>query len=236
MSSLFQSRVIHSRAIHSGAILAGGLLTALAISLPAKADPLYFESATTIFTGGSGGNSSGVETDGTFYSGVNFQVTSPIHVTQIGGLFVTGQTNGNNEIFGAILPVASQSAQPVISNLSSTAVADTLISLPAANDIENVSGAVSVNLSAGWYALIFGSNLFGATSSFASTAESEGNSHLPTTSGGEVTYAIQESNGSEFLQAAGSRYFVDVPEPAAGLLLGGIAAAVLLRRRRSQAR
>jgi hypothetical protein len=217
----------------SKTFLAGALFAFSALASSASADILYFQSATTTFTGLSADNFAGVETDSTFYSGVDFQVTSPIHVTQIGGLFASGLPSPGN-IFGAIIPVASLSTAPNALTITNTAVAHTLLTLPATGgDVENISGSVSVNLAAGSYALVFGSGLYGATASAAAT-ESVASGSVLTTTGGETTYALRTSDGTEFLQAAGARYFVDVPEPTSALLLFSLSTPTLLGRRRRQ--
>ena len=203
--------------VQSKTVLAGALLAIFAVAPTASADTLYFQS---------------VETDSTFYSGVDFQVTSTTHISQIGGLFASGLPNSGN-IFGAIIPVASLSTAPTVSTITNTAVAHTLLAMPTtADDIENISGPVSVDLPAGSYALIFGSGLYGASAAGGTAAEFINAGTTPTTTGGEITYALQTSTGSEFLQAAGSRYFVDVPEPSSALLLLILSAPTLLTRQR----
>jgi hypothetical protein len=144
-------------------------------------------------------------------------------VQDIGGKFTPGPPpTGNNEIFGAIVRVNSQSDKP---DLSSNLLGSTLITLPTGQDVENVSGPLSLTLTPGWYALVFGTGQFGATGQ-AIAVETMDNKPANSTSG-DITYAIRHSDGTLFTQAAGARYFVEgtpsvtaTPEPASLTLLG----------------
>jgi hypothetical protein len=211
-----------------------GLLATALLALPAPARAgLIYESATTAITGPIKSTESGIEADSSFFSGVNFFVSSTAQVQDIGGHFFVPFVAGNNEIFGAIVRVNSATDPPIPADLSgSDVLGTTLITLPPALDSENVSGPLSLTLTPGWYAVIFGSGKFGATSELASAITlSDGQ---PANTNGVVTYALSQSDGTQIFQAAGARYFVDgqltsIPEPSAALLLliglGAIGAA-----------
>jgi hypothetical protein len=202
------------------------VIAILVISPGAGADVL-FQSAQNLISGSVASGPGGVETDSTYFSGANFAVTTPVHVTQIGGNFGNLVAIGNNEIFGAIVPVASLSAAPVPADLSSNVLASTLITLPSVNMSADVSGAVSVDLSPGDYGVIFGSGKFGAT---GSTIAIETINGLQANTAGTQTYVLRQSDGAMFTQAPGSRYFVIVPEPAGATIIA--ATGVMLSRRR----
>lgn len=208
---------------------AAALVALLVISSDAGADVL-FQSAKNVLSG-SFTDTSGVETGSSFYSGANFQVTAPVHVSAIGGDFGNEITLGNNQIFGAIVPVANLTAAPVPPDLSSNVLASTLITLPAASVSGDVSGAVSLDLSPGFYGVIFGAGKFGAT---GDTIAVETLDQLPANTQGSPTYAIDQSSGTMYVQAPGARYFVDgtVPEPASMAILAGVGSWMGARRRR----
>jgi len=187
--------------------------------VPGAKAALFYQSATTLRTGATTG-AGGVQTDTEFYSGVNFQVTTPVTVDHIGGHFYNSFVNGNNAIFGAIVPVTGQFNPPAPADLSSNVLATTLITLPPQGTSDNVKGALSLTLQPGWYGEIFGSGRFGATADFtiAVATRDDGAANA----GLVQTYALRQPDGAFFRQAAGVRYFVEgtVPEPGtAGLLI-----------------
>jgi hypothetical protein len=190
---------------------------------PARAG-LLFESATTAVTGPTS-NYSYINNDSNFFAGVNFFLASPAQVSDIGGHFIEDFRNGNNEIFGAIVRVNGPTDPPSPFDLSGPDVlGTTLITLPPPNDSENESGPLSLALTPGWYAVIFGSGKFGATSqnSGAIIISSGAAANI----NGVLTYSVRQSDGTQIFQAAGARYFVEgqlvtdaVPEPSSALLL-----------------
>ena len=206
------------------------LVVSLCVSTPAGADVLY-QSAQKLVSGAVGNQLGGIGTDSSFFSGVNFQVTTPVHVTRIGGHFGNAIVAGNNEIFGAIMPVTSLTAAPQPADLSSNVLATTLITLPAADFTDDVGGNLSLNLSPGFYGVVFGAGKFGATGD--TLAVTTLNNQQANTSGA-VTYALRQSDGAFFTQAPGARYFVEgtVPEPASAATLAVAAALAAARRRR----
>jgi hypothetical protein len=161
-------------------------------------------------------------------------------VTDIGGHFFTPFTVGNNKIFGALVRVSGPSAPPTPADLSgSDVLGTTLITLPPALTSDNVSGPLSLTLTPGWYAVIFGSGKFGATSDLASSIIlSDGQ---PANVNGVVTYALRQSDGLQLFEQAGSRYFVEgqllaAPEPSTVALLAVGLGIIGLARRARQGR
>jgi hypothetical protein len=206
------------------------------LAAPARAG-LLFESAQTAVTGPTS-NYSAIENDTSFFSGVNFFLASPAQVSDIGGHFINTLLNGNNEIFGAIVRVNGPTDPPSPVDLSGPDVlGTTLITLPPVNDSENESGPLSLALTPGWYAVIFGSGKFGATND-ASAAIVTSNGAAANFNG-VITYALRQADGLQFFQAAGARYFVEgqlaasaVPEPSSALLLlVGLGALAAVRGR-----
>ncbi len=223
------------RCMSSGVVRCGALLIILSLSAVSARATELFQSATTLLTGPVS-NVGGTEADFDFYSGFNIQVTTPVHVTDIGGHFYDFSTTGNGKIFGAIVPVTSITAPPASPTLSSGVLGTTLITLPTPGTSNNVSGALPLDLAPGFYAVLFGSGKFGATAtdSIAIKTSSAGNANT----GGISTYALRQSDGAQFFQAPGARYFVDgsVPEPASSVAVLALLAFGAARRSRAIAR
>jgi hypothetical protein len=107
-------------------------------------------------TGGSNVNSA-------VFVGVRFYLDQPVVSTDVGGHFVKN-IGVNDSFFGAIVSLADQNDFPNSGNLSTPDVIGTsLLSFPEPSN--EVLGPISKQLSPGWYALVFGSGLFGATGS-----------------------------------------------------------------------
>jgi hypothetical protein len=195
----------------------------------ARGDVL-FQSATNVLSGAMT-SPTGLGTNTSFFSGVNFHLSTSAHVSQIGGNFGDFVTVGNNEIFGAIVPVAGITSAPVPADLSSNVLATTLITLPAAGQSADVFGNLSLDLSPGFYGVVFGSGKFGATGSTMAVTKWDA---VAANTGGVQTYVLRQSDGAFFTQVPGARYAVlgTVPEPASIALMTAAAATALLRRRR----
>lgn len=159
--------------------------------------------------------------------GADFTLTHDSHVTSVG--FGSGRFGGGT-LFGAIVPVDPITGFPLASfdNLASTALGFTLINeLATAGD---VSGALSLDLAAGTYGVLFGSGQFGATGVGAFTES---------TAIGDPTM-FESFFGSAFsVRSNDVRLFVtgEVPEPASiVILLAGLAGlGWLVGRRRKDA-
>ncbi len=99
------------------------------------------------------------------FLGWRFQINETLQVTDIGGHFA----GFNEKIFGAIAPLNAPTAFPqgIPGDLEEVSLAATTFSVANNND-PNTSSVVfltplSVTLTPGYYALIFGSGLFGAS-------------------------------------------------------------------------
>lgn len=93
------------------------------------------------------------------YPGVRFQLTQPAITSHIGGHFVS-QSNGT--FFGAIVKLDNDSDYPNSANLSTPDVLGTAtLAFPTTS--EEVYGGLILSLDPGWYALVFGSGLFGTS-------------------------------------------------------------------------
>jgi hypothetical protein len=90
--------------------------------------------------------------------GVRFELVKPVEVSQIGGHFVGGTQGGN--LFGALVRLTGPSDLPDSSDLSTADVLGTAtIAFPSLS--ADAFGVLSTHLDPSWYALVFGSGLFG---------------------------------------------------------------------------
>jgi hypothetical protein len=128
---------------------------------------ILFESGTLGPTGltfadfGGGTRPSGSYVSDFAFTGVRFEVTQPALTSRVGGHFVI-EPGYDDSFFGAIVRLDSSSDFPNSGNLSSSDVlGQTLLSFPMTST--EVFGDFELSLTPGWYALVFGSGLFGAT-------------------------------------------------------------------------
>ena len=128
---------------------------------------ILFESGTL---GPTGINLSYGEAPGTFvkdsvFVGVRFEIGQRAQTTHVGGHFaaVDGGGFGNGgTFFGALIKLNGEDDFPDSDNLSTPDVLGaTVLTFPIFSD--EVFGELAVQLDSGWYALVFGSHLFGAT-------------------------------------------------------------------------
>ena len=100
---------------------------------------------------------------------IRFEVSGPVRTSQIGGLI--GGFGDDVKVFGAIIALSDRDDVPDSADLSTPDVlGHTLV---RGTDPATVNtGWLSVELSEGWYALVFGTGRFGATSEgFAPTVD-----------------------------------------------------------------
>lgn len=121
-------------------------------SAPAGAQMIY-ESAAL----GPAGVLNGSVIDDSQFLGVKFELTSQVTTARIGGHFAF-----DGPIFGAVVALDGVADFPDSADLSTPDVLGVaLLSLPGPSD--EVSADLALTLEPGWYALVFGSGLFGAT-------------------------------------------------------------------------
>lgn len=118
---------------------------------------IIFESGTLGPTGLSQGSVAATNVHATVYVGVRFQLTQPVLTTEVGGHFVS---HSNGTFFGAIVALDDGNDFPDSGDLSTSDVlGHTELTFPVPSD--EVFGDLSLSLDSGWYALVFGSGLFG---------------------------------------------------------------------------
>lgn len=94
------------------------------------------------------------------FIGARFELTTPVVTSRIGGHFVSVGVDGG--FFGAIVALDGPDDLPDSGDLSTPDVLGvTLLDFPAPS--AEVFGDLELSLSPGWYGVVFGSGLFGAT-------------------------------------------------------------------------
>jgi hypothetical protein len=129
---------------------------------------VLFESGTLGPTGifidqimGDGIHPGGAVVSPVVFDGVRFELTQGALTTSVGGHFV-GYPSGDKSLFAAIVRLDNGTDFPNSGDLSTPDVlGHALLAFP--NPSAEVFGGLNVHLDPGWYALVFGSGLFGAT-------------------------------------------------------------------------
>ena len=111
----------------------------------------------------------GVNVSAVVFNGVRFEVAKPVKTSQIGGHFVARADSDPSlapTFFGAIVLLDDQDDFPDSGDLTTPdTIGTTLLTFPEPST--QVFGDLGVKLDPGWYALVFGSGLFGAEGSGA---------------------------------------------------------------------
>jgi len=129
------------------------------VASPAAAQtPVLLESATLGATGLDWGTSI---TEAQFV-GWRFEISTPLEVEEIGGHLLGFPAVGNGQIFGALIRLASIDVFPAGDPFTPEETVASVVFQPPFPSAE-VLVPLSVALEPGAYALVFGSDLFGAT-------------------------------------------------------------------------
>ena len=96
------------------------------------------------------------------FVGSRFLIEEPAVITSIGGHFVGPFGNEESSFFGSLVSLSEENDFPDSRDLSTPDVlGHTILSFPAIS--EEIVGDLSLTLQPGWYAVVFGSGLFGAS-------------------------------------------------------------------------
>lgn len=135
-------------------------LPAVVICVNAQAAILY-ESGTLGSTGIPRGTVPAANVSSVVFNGVRFQLAKPVITSQVGGHFV-GSLGTSDTFFGAVVRLDNQNDFPNSGDLTTADVLGKVV-LPFPAPSAEVFGNLTLPLDAGWYALVFGSGLFGAS-------------------------------------------------------------------------
>jgi hypothetical protein len=198
---------------------------------------VLFESGTLGQTGisideiGGGPEPGGAVVSDFVFEGVRFEVNRPSITTQIGGHFVA-DPRFDDSFFGAIVRLDDATDYPNSSDLSTSDVLGAT-SLTFPNPSAEVFGELTVELEPGWYTLVFGSGLFGATGNGGMLLNNPdiGSPSYIGYQPGTGWYSYTEIGGffNDFRFVVNGEF---VPEPtSAALILIAMSLAILLSRR-----
>lgn len=198
--------------------------------------------------------SSGATAIGSPWMAARFVVSEPTQITSVGGHLRGTSTNGDtNTLFAAILELDNSTAFPydglITDRLAGIkdedVVAHTIFNLPTYAS-QHISLPLSVIVSPGDYALVFGSGLFGATGSGAMPANNPANlDQLSLMGWWESIYRpstgerLWRWNNQNFVYQGNARRFIvegfAVPEPStlATISMALLAAMAFARSRHS---
>jgi hypothetical protein len=203
-------------------ILSAFLLLNLSAGIPSCADVIY--QSGSLGTTGIAWEQLGDEVLGSNISwfnfvGARFEITHAMRTTQIGGHFVGGYEE--TSFFGAIVALTGSNDFPNSEDLSTPDVMGvSILNFPHAS--AETRGDISVRLEPGWYALAFGTQLFGTNGRGATIRNG-----LDFTASSYIVWQddpgwfnYSELSGAN--QPANQRFFVEgtlIPEPTTGTIL-----------------
>lgn len=173
------------RAATHGLSLATACLLGLVAAPAAAQTPVLLESATLGATGLDWGTSI---TEAQFV-GWRFEISTPLEVEAIGGHLLGFPAVGNGQIFGALIRLASIDVFPAGDPFTPEETVASVIFQPPFPSAE-VLVPLSVALEPGAYALVFGSDLFGATGNGGIPNPSDQADIPPTTIDSYIFYGI----------------------------------------------
>ena len=175
---------------------------------------------------GQTGEPGGTSVDAEQYLAARFTLTQTTQITAVGGHLFEGEPGG---VFAAIIPLSSPTALPSFlpSDIGSSAVAGVAFTAPFPSD--DVLIPLSVVLSPGSYALVFGSNAFGAT---GGGGMPEDNSPI-----GTPSFFLGQTSTWTDTDLSFLRFVVEgtvVPEPGTSMLVMSGLAVLAARKPRSR--
>lgn len=169
----------------------------------------------------------GTNVNSSVFIGVRFELNQPVVVSQIGGHFVAP---GSSTFFGAIVKLTNPNDFPDSTNLSTADVLGVAkLSFPSPS--AEVFGNLNLSLEPAWYALIFGSGLFG-TNGYGGTVENGSDIGTPTyiswTGNGDWSNTTNPIFRNYRLVVQGAF----VPEPSS-ILTAALSLLIFIGRRRT---
>ena len=168
----------------------------------------------------------GFSISATQFLGARFQLTTPATIDGIGG-HMFGSSNGNGLIFGALVQLTSLDDVPNSSDLSSADVLTHMTFHPPSPSEDVIAPIGPIGVPAGFYAVVFGSGLFGATGSGGAPDD-----NVPNDATAPYNLEYQSGFGWDRIGNRGVRFtaYGIVPEP--GVLPAAAVTSLMCRRRR----
>lgn len=156
----------------------------------------------------NGTNNTGMALSLGFWPGFPFQVSKAGTIRQV-GLFVVQDAGSSGTAFVAIVALTGPSDQPNSIDLSTSDVVGTgLITLPPTGTGAIVTISLpAIQLTPGWYAVVFGLGKFGATATGASIPFENGNNICVN---GQYPFSLQQKPPTFISNIATPHMFVDV--------------------------
>ncbi|MCH8048210.1 MAG: tandem-95 repeat protein, partial [Planctomycetes bacterium] len=138
--------------------------------------------------GSSGGGGSGI--DAAQFLGSRFFVDTTLRTGRIGGGIAGNAAAGNGKLFAAVVALSGPDDFPDSADLSTPDVLGHALLTIDASDFKShlIAAPLDISLTAGWYAVVYGSGKFGATGSgSAPDTGTGGHEQLRTTNGAAWT-------------------------------------------------
>ena len=184
----------------------------LVVNTPGRAE-IVFESRPP----GTGSGSQGISS--TIFAGTTFRL---LERTQIDSLGMTQRSFTTNTSFVSIYKINTPASVPDVAG-DSNLLGSTLLELPGGFTQSDVSGALSLTLEPGWYAVVAGTGRYGATAGdFDVQLPDTGTASSPQVF--NLAYTINASNNNRTLTSNRLRFFatgqtVDPVSPPPGTFL-----------------
>jgi len=198
------------------------LTAALLVAATAHADEVLYQSATLENLGTSFGEVNAASVSEFVYTGVRFELDSPVLTSGLGGPVV-----GSGDFFGALVALDGENDVPESGDLTTPDVLG-VVSAEFPDPSAEVYADLELVLRPGWYAIVFGSGLFGTSGTGGipvSTAAIEQPQYL---SGQQGSWFSSPNNS---IQRPMVLRGIEVPEPQTWLSLSILLACLPMNRR-----
>lgn len=143
---------------------------ALFLSCSLAGGAIIFQSALSGGYGGDSGSTIGGYSGSGQILGAAFSLSQTVHVESIGGLFSHSPQDRPDDIFGVIVRLSSTSAIPIGNPFDMSEVLGSAVFHVGSSVGVDVLAPLSLDLTPGDYAVVFGSGYFGATGIAAAPA------------------------------------------------------------------
>jgi len=161
-------------------------------------------------------------------AGMRFQLSSSAVIDGVGGDLQVSSTIGTGSIFGALVQLQDMSDYPDSIDLSTPDVLATFVFSASADFTDVTIPIAPLTVHPGDYALVFGSDLFGATGEGSMSTDNPNFSDSST-----FFYNTFDESWQEYGAGGGLRFTVygaPVPEPSSAVLIAFLSVVLVLPR------